>query len=232
MYFFISALRGLAISWLSTAVCTTTTAALQAWRFVVCILPLFLASELVRYIICEYQAVVAVLYVDLRALVALGLAIGSLPRAIDLLLSCICDLFGHTIAIARGTWLMVAAISNVITKAMRKITCRRIYEVVAWLCFVLLCIYVAFALLFAAGTTVVAAQALSAMWVSASSATPESISLAATFAVGLCFWIPFILYCCRHLLLLYMQVVTPIIAAVLVCAGEITMPTYMSLWSI
>ena len=28
-----------------------------------------------------------------------------------------------------------------------------------------------------------------------------------------------------------MQIVTPIIAAVLVCAGEITMPTYMSLWS-
>ncbi len=100
---------------------------------------------------------------------------------------------------------------------------------VAWLCLVLP--YVAFALLFAADTTVVAAQALPAMWVSASTATPESISLAATFAVGLCFWIPFILCRCRHLLLLYMQMVTPIIAAVLVCAGEITMPTYMSLWS-
>ena len=99
---------------------------------------------------------------------------------------------------------LVGSISNMVLAAMRKITCRRIYEVVAWLCFVLLCIYVAFALLFAAGTTVVAAQALSAMWVSASTATPESISLAATFAVGLCFvWIPGILYFCRHLLLLY-----------------------------
>ena len=116
-----------------------------------------------------------------------------------------------------------------ILAAMRKITCRRIYQVVAVLCFVLLCIYVAFALLFAAGTIAVAAQALFAMLVFASTATPESISLAATFAVGLCFWIPGILYFCRPLLLLYMQMVTPIIAAVLVCAGEITMPTYMSL---
>ena len=30
---------------------------------------------------------------------------------------------------------------------------------------------------------------------------------------------------------IYMQMVIPIIAAVLVCAGEITMPTYISLWS-
>ena len=127
---------------------------------------------------------------------------------------------------------LVGSISNMVLAAMRKITCRRIYEVVALLCLVLLCIYVALALLFAAGTTVVAAEALSAMWVSASTATPESISLAATFAMGLCFvWIPGILYFCRHLLLLYMQMVIPIIAAVLVCAGEITMPTYISLWS-
>ena len=124
---------------------------------------------------------------------------------------------------------VVGSISTMILAAMRKITCRRIYQVLAWLCFLLLCIYVAFALIFALCTTVVAAQAMSAMWVSAF--TYESISLAAAFAVGLCFWIPFILYCCRHLLLLYMQIVTPIIAAVLVCAGEITMPTYMSLWS-
>ena len=121
------------------------------------------------------------------------------------------------------------SISKIILATMKQITRRRIYEVVAWLCFLLLCIYVAFALIFALCSTVVAAQAMSAMWVSA--VTYESISLAAAFAVGLCFWIPFILYCCRHLLLLYMQIVTPIIAAVLVCAGEITMPTYMSLWS-
>ena len=101
------------------------------------------------------------------------------------------------------TFSMVAAISELIMKAMRKITCRRIYEVVAWLCFLLLGIYLAFAFLFAVGTIVVAAQALSAMWVSASIATPETISFAATFAVGLCFWIPFILLCCRHLLILY-----------------------------
>ena len=61
---------------------------------------------------------------------------------------------------------------------------------VAWPCFLLLCIYVTLALLFALCTIVAAAQALSAMWVSASAATPESISLAATFAVKLCFWIP------------------------------------------
>ena len=97
------------------------------------------------------------------------------------------------------------------------------------LCFVFLAIYIVLAIIFAACTTIVAAQAVQAIW--ASAIIPESISLAGTFAVGLCFWIPFILYCCRHLLLLYMQIVTPIIAAVLVCAGEITMPTYMSLWS-
>ena len=103
---------------------------------------------------------------------------------------------------------------------------------VAVLGFVLLCIYVAFAFVFAAGTIVVAAQALFAMLVSASIATPETISFAGTFAVGLCFWIPFILCFCRHLLLLYMQVVTPMIAAVLVCAGEIAIPSYPWLWAI
>ena len=56
MYFFISALCGLAISWLSTAFCTTITAILQAWRFVVCIVPLFLPSELVCYAISDYKA--------------------------------------------------------------------------------------------------------------------------------------------------------------------------------
>ena len=126
MYFFISGYCALAISWLSLAFCTTIKAVPQAWRFVVCILPLFLASELVRYAISDYQAVVAVLYVDVRAAVALGLAIGSLPRAIDLLLSCIGDLFGHTTAIARGIWLTVAAISNIITKAMTKFSLRMI----------------------------------------------------------------------------------------------------------
>ena len=50
MYFFISALRDLAKSWLSIAVCTTITAALQAWRCVG-IVPLFLASEFVHYVI-------------------------------------------------------------------------------------------------------------------------------------------------------------------------------------
>ena len=74
MYFFISALCGLAISWLSTAFCTTITAVLQAWRFVVCIVPFFLASELVRYAISEYKAVVAVVSVDARAAVAVGVA--------------------------------------------------------------------------------------------------------------------------------------------------------------
>ena len=112
---------------------------------------------------------------------------------------------------------------------MKKLRVLMIYEAVAWLCFLLLGIYLAFAFLFAVGTIVVAAQALFAMSGLASTAT--HLSLAATFAVGLCFWVPFILCCCRHLLLLYMQIVTPIIAAVLVCAGEITMPTYMSLWS-
>ena len=67
MYFFISALCGLAISWLSTAFCTTITA-------FVCIVPLFLASELVRYAISDYKAVVAVVSVDARAAVAVGVA--------------------------------------------------------------------------------------------------------------------------------------------------------------
>ena len=64
MYFFISALRDLAISWLSIAFCTTITAALQAWRLAG-IVPLFLASEFVRYAISldymDYKAAVAVI---------------------------------------------------------------------------------------------------------------------------------------------------------------------------
>ena len=43
-------------------------------RFVVCIVPLFLASELVRYAISDYKAVVAVVSVDVRAAVAVGVA--------------------------------------------------------------------------------------------------------------------------------------------------------------
>ena len=74
MYFFISALCGLAISWLSIAFCTTITAILQAWRFVVCIVPLFCASERVRYAISDYKAVVAVVSVDAGAAVAVGVA--------------------------------------------------------------------------------------------------------------------------------------------------------------
>jgi len=40
---------------------------------VFCIIPLSFASELVRYIISDYKAVVAVVSVDIRAAVAFGL---------------------------------------------------------------------------------------------------------------------------------------------------------------
>jgi len=203
MYFFISALRDLALSWLSIALCTTITAALQAWRLAG-IVPLFWASEFVRYAISldymEYKAAVAIVFVDLRAVVALGVAIGIAPRICLYLLACIVDTH---IAISLMITSITVRASNFIVKAMKKLRVLMIYEVVAWLCFLLLGIYLAFAFLFAVGTIVVAAQALSAMWVSASIATPETISFAATFAVGLCFWIPFILLCCRHLLILY-----------------------------
>ena len=102
----LSAYCALAISWLSPAFCTTIEAVAQALRFVVCIVPLFLASELVRYVISDYKAVVAVVSVDVRAKVAIGVAIGSVPWISLWLLSCIDDLFGHTIGIARGISLL------------------------------------------------------------------------------------------------------------------------------
>ena len=125
MYFFISGYCALAISWLSLAVCTTIKAVAQAWRFVVCILPLFLASGLVRYAISvDYKAAVAVVSVDYKAAVAVGVAIGLVPRISILLLACIVDIFGHIIGTARAISRMTASIavcaSNLIMKPMKK----------------------------------------------------------------------------------------------------------------
>ena len=94
----ISALRT-AIMAISTALRTIVdTIVFVIAPFVFCMVPLFLASELVRYVISDYKAVVAVVSVDVRAAVAVGVAIGSVFRTSIWLQSCIVDLFGHTIA--------------------------------------------------------------------------------------------------------------------------------------
>ena len=181
------------------------------------IVPLFLASELVRYIISDYQAVVAVLYVDVRAAVALGLAIGSVPRAIDLLLSCIGDLFGHTTAIARGIWLMVAAISNIITKAMTKFSLRMIYQVLAVLGLVILSTNITMAAILVATVSAMAYQNITAITV---------------FVTVLWMAVPAIYVWCRHLLPGYVIPTVAITAVAFVYEGYITILSYPWLWVI
>ena len=159
MYFFTSALRGLAISWLSIAFCTTITAALQVWRFVVCILPLFLTSELVRYAITldlmDYKAAVAVVCGDLKAAVALGVAIGIAPRILIWLLACIVD--AH-IAISLMITSITVRASNFIVKAMKKLRVLMIYRVVAVLGSVILFINVIVAAIFVGVVSAIAYQ--------------------------------------------------------------------------
>ena len=130
---------------------------------------------------------------DYKATAAMCFAMGLLSWVrehiiIGMLLS-ITDIFEYNIRTAVAISSVTASIagnaSNIILMAMRKMSLSPIYQVVAVLGLVLLYIYMVFAFLFAACTTVVAAQALSAMWVSASTATPGSISLAVTFARGL-----------------------------------------------
>ena len=148
MYFFISALRDLALSWLSIALCTTITAALQAWRLAG-IVPLFWASEFVRYAISldymEYKAAVAIVFVDLRAVVALGVAIGIAPRICLYLLACIVDTH---IAISLMITSITVRASTFILKAMKKFRLRMIYQVLAVLCLVILAINVIVAAIF------------------------------------------------------------------------------------
>ena len=142
MYFFISALRDLAKSWLSIAFCTTIMAALQAWRFSG-IVPVFLASEFVRYAISldymDYKAAVAYIFVDLKAAVALGVAIGLAPRIYICLLACIVDTH---IAISLMITSITVRASTFILKAMKKFRLRMIYQVLAVLCLVILAINV------------------------------------------------------------------------------------------
>ena len=96
MYFYLSTFCYLLISYLSTAVRTTITAVLQARRFVVAIVVLFLASALVRYVISlDYKEVIAVLSVDFKAQLAVGVAIGAAPRIGLELLACIVDMGGR-----------------------------------------------------------------------------------------------------------------------------------------
>ena len=100
------------------------------------------------------------------------------------------------------------------------------------LCFVFMAVYTVYAILFAACTIIVAAQAGQAMWVSVSTATTGSISLSAIFAGGLCIWIPGIFHFCRHLLPGYIAIAAPMTVSVLVVAGEISIPPYTTLWAI
>ena len=131
MYFFISALRDLAKSWLSIAFCTTVMAALQAWRFSG-IVPIFLASEFVRYAISldymDYKAAVAYIFVDLKAAVALGVAIGLAPRIYIDLLACIVDTH---IAISLMITSITVRASTFILKAMKKFRLQMINQVLA-----------------------------------------------------------------------------------------------------
>ena len=103
MYFYPSAFCGMAISCLSIVVRTTITAALQAWRFVVAIVLLFLASVLVRYVV----------FVDYKKAVTIAVAMGLVPwireAVIILLLSCIVDILEYTIGTARAISLMTAS---------------------------------------------------------------------------------------------------------------------------
>ena len=148
----------------------------------------------------------AVLYVDVRAAIALGLAIGLLPRAIDLLLSCIGDLFGHTTGIARGIWLMVAAISNIITKAMTKFSVRMIYQVLAVLGVVILFINITLVGIFVVSVSATAYQNIVLM-----SAITVNV-----FVPWMC--LPAIYVSCRHLLPGYVTAIVPITVAAFVTA--------------
>ena len=123
-------------------------------------------------------------------------------------------------------------LSTVTVAALKKISLRRIYQVLAVLCITLLALYTLLAIIFLACTTVIAAQAVPAMWATASTATLGSISLATTLVGGLCIWIPIIILCCRHLLVDYLEMEASIIVAVIVLAGEITILTYTTLWAI
>ena len=148
MYFFISALRGLAISWLSIALCTTITAALQAWRLAG-IVPLFLAAEFVRYAISldymDYKAAVAVVCEDLKAALVFGAAIGIAPRICLYLLACIVDTH---IAISLMITSITVRASTFILRAMKKFRLQMIYQVLAVLCLVILAINVIVAAIF------------------------------------------------------------------------------------
>ena len=98
------------------------------------------------------------------------------------------------------------------------------------LCFVFVAFNMVFVILFAACTTIAVAQAVQVIWVSVSTSTPGSISVAAIFAGGLCIWISGKIS--RHLLFDYMVIATPIIFGVLALAGEITIPSYTTIWAL
>ena len=128
---------------------------------------------------------------------------------------------------------MSAYMSKITMKAMRKITLRRFYQAVAVLCQLLVLVYLASALLFAAYTIMAVAQAVQVIWAVVSSTTPESISFTYIYiAGGLCLYIPAIFYFCRHLLADYIAIAVPMTCCILALAGEITIPAYSTLWAV
>ena len=216
MYFFTSALRGLAISWLSIAFCTTITAALQVWRFVVCILPLFLTSELVGYAISldymDYKAAVAVVCDDLKAALVFGVAIGIAPRIPIWLLACIVD--AHITISLMITSIIVRA-SNFIVKAMKNFRVLMIYRLLAVLGLVILFINVIVAAMFVVAVRNMAYQNI----------VPIMVFVVVLWMLAL----P--VYCfCRHLLLYYLIAIAYITVVVLAIEGY--MPLYAPMLAI
>ena len=148
-----TALR-IAFGVINSALRTAITALFTALRTIIfviapivcCIVYVFLVAELVRYIISDYKAVVAVLFDDIYFGIAFGLAIGSLP---NLLWLCIGNIFVQSFGIARAISLMITSIavhaSNFIVKAMKKLRLRMIYQVLAVLGLVILYINITLA---------------------------------------------------------------------------------------
>ena len=123
---------------------------------------------------------------------------GFLMFLLDALQGCV----GCAAAIVK----LAATISNMILALMRKMTCKRIYQVLALLGVVLLYTYITLAAIFVVCASRIAYQNL------------LSVSASMVFVIGLWIWIPAIYAYCRHLLPGYMTGIVPITAVVLVIA--------------
>ena len=103
----------------------------------------------------DYKAAIAVVFVDLKAVVALGVAIGIAPRICLYLLACIVDTH---IAISLMITSITVRASTFILRAMKKFRLQMIYQVLAVLCLVILAINVIVAAIFVGVVSAIAIE--------------------------------------------------------------------------